>query len=126
MQNGWDALIQSTQNTELMQSLSWKAARSPERRALEGSLVRLEPVDPDRHSAALFTSSEAAPEIWTHLAYGPFPNQATFTSWLEDRAATEDPLFYAIVDREAGGARGVGSFLRMEPAPAAIEICHLW
>jgi RimJ/RimL family protein N-acetyltransferase len=126
IQNSRDSLIYSTQNTERMQSLNWKPAKPPERRALEGSLVRLEPVDPDRHGVALFTSSETAPEIWTHLAYGPFPNQATFTSWLEARAATEDPLFYAIVDREAGGARGMASFLRMEPAHGVIEIGHIW
>jgi RimJ/RimL family protein N-acetyltransferase len=126
IQNGRNSLIYSTQNTERMESLNWKPARPPERRALEGSLVRLEPVDPDRHGAALFTSSEAAPEIWTHLAYGPFPNQAAFTSWLEDRAATEDPLFYAIVDRAAGSARGMASFLRMDPQNGVIEIGHIW
>ncbi len=109
-----------------MRSLNWKPAKPPERRALEGSLVRLEPVEPDRHSAALFTSSEAAPEIWTHLAYGPFPNLAAFTSWLEDRAATEDPLFYAIVDRASGSARGMASFLRMDPQNGVIEIGHIW
>jgi RimJ/RimL family protein N-acetyltransferase len=109
-----------------MQSLNWKPAKPPDRRKLEGSLVRLEPVDPDRHSAALFTSSEAAPEIWTHLAYGPFPNQAAFTGWLEDRAATKDPLFYAILDRAAGSARGMASFLRMEPQNGVIEIGHIW
>ena len=109
-----------------MRSLNWKPAKPPERRALEGSLVRLEPVDPDRHGVALFTSSEAAPEIWTHLAYGPFPNQAVFTSWLEDRAATEDPLFYAIVDRASGSAHGMASFLRMDPQNGVIEIGHIW
>ncbi len=109
-----------------MRSLNWKPAKPPERRALEGSLVRLEPVEPDRHSAALFTSSEAAPEIWTHLAYGPFPNLAAFTSWLEDRAATEDPLFYAIVDRASGSAHGMASFLRMDPQNGVIEIGHIW
>ena len=86
----------------------------------------LEPVEPDRHAVSLFTSSEQAPELWTHLAYGPFANQAVFTKWLEDRAATEDPLFYAIVDRAAGGARGMASFLRMEPVHGVIEIGHIW
>src|SRR6266851_4587017 len=126
IQNARDPSIYSTQNTERMRSLNWKPAKPPERRALEGSLVRLEPVEPDRHSAALFTSSEAAPEIWTHLAYGPFPNLAAFTSWLEDRAATEDPLFYAIVDRASGSAHGMASFLRMDPQNGVIEIGHIW
>jgi RimJ/RimL family protein N-acetyltransferase len=38
----------------------------------------------------------------------------------------EDPLFYAIVDRAAGAARGMASFLRMEPQHGVIEIGHIW
>ena len=109
-----------------MPGLDWKPARLPQRVSLEGDTVVLEPVDPARHAAALFSSSEPAPELWKHLAYGPFANQAMFTRWLEDRAATDDPLFYAIVDREAGGARGMASFLRMEPQNGVIEIGHIW
>jgi RimJ/RimL family protein N-acetyltransferase len=109
-----------------MPGLDWKPARLPQRVPLEGVTVVLEPVDPDRHAKALYSSSERAPEIWTHLAYGPFGSQAAFTGWLEDRAATEDPLFYAVVDRAGGGARGMASFLRMEPQPGVIEIGHIW
>lgn len=98
----------------------------PQRVPLEGVAVVLEPVEPERHAAALFSSSEQAPDLWTHLAYGPFANQAVFASWLEDRAATQDPLFYAIVDRAAGSARGMASFLRMEPSHGVIEIGHIW
>jgi RimJ/RimL family protein N-acetyltransferase len=109
-----------------MPGLDWKSARLPQRVPLEGDAVVLEPVDPDRHAIALFSSSKQAPELWTYLAYGPFASQAVFTRWLADRAATEDPLFYAIVDRAAGGARGMASFLRMEPVHGVIEIGHIW
>jgi len=109
-----------------MPGLNWKPARLPQRVPLEGDTVVLEPVDPAGHAAALFSSSEPAPELWKHLAYGPFADQPVFTRWLEDRAATDDPLFYAIVDREAGGARGMASFLRMEPQNGVIEIGHIW
>lgn len=109
-----------------MPGLDWKSARLPQRVPLEGNTVVLEPVDPERHAIDLFSSSEFAPELWKHLAYGPFANQAVFTTWLEERAATDDPLFYAVVDREAGAARGMASFLRMEPQHGVIEIGHIW
>jgi RimJ/RimL family protein N-acetyltransferase len=109
-----------------MPELDWKSARLPQRVPLQGNTVVLEPVDPPRHATELFSSSKDAPELWKHLAYGPFANQAEFTSWLEDRSATEDPLFYAIIDRESGGARGMASFLRMEPHHGVIEIGHIW
>jgi RimJ/RimL family protein N-acetyltransferase len=109
-----------------MPGLDWKAARLPQRVPLDGATVVLQPIDPERHATDLFSSSEGAPELWNHLGYGPFANQAEFTSWLNDRAATEDPLFYAIVDRAAGAARGMASFLRMEPQHGVIEIGHIW
>jgi RimJ/RimL family protein N-acetyltransferase len=109
-----------------MPGLDWKPARLPQRVPLEGDTVVLEPIDPKRHAAALFTSSSAAPELWKHLAYGPFEDQAVFSKWLGERASSDDPLFYAIVDRAAGGARGMASYLRMEPQHGVIEIGHIW
>jgi RimJ/RimL family protein N-acetyltransferase len=109
-----------------MRGLDWKPARLPQRVPLKGVTVVLEPVDPPHHASALYSSSDHAPDLWTHLAYGPFASQAEFTSWLEGRAATQDPLFYSVVDLAAGGARGMASFLRMEPAHGVIEIGHIW
>jgi RimJ/RimL family protein N-acetyltransferase len=88
--------------------------------------VVLEPLDPARHATALFSSSKDAPELWKHLAYGPFANQGAFRAWLQDRAATDDPLFYALVDRAAREARGMASYLRIEPDHGVIEIGHIW
>jgi len=98
----------------------------PKKVPLDGGTVVLEPVDPARHAASLFASSKDAPELWKHLAYGPFHDQEEFTSWLQERAATDDPLFYALVDRAAAEARGMASYLRMEPHPGGIEIGHIW
>jgi RimJ/RimL family protein N-acetyltransferase len=109
-----------------MPGLDWKPARLPQRVPLQGVTVVLEPVDPRHHASALYSSSEHAPELWTHLAYGPFASQAEFARWLEGRAATEDPLFYAVVDLVTGDARGMASFLRMEPTHGVIEIGHIW
>ncbi len=86
----------------------------------------LEPVDPGRHATDLFSSADGAPELWNHLAYGPFASQQEFTAWLKDRVTTDDPLFYAIIDRASGMARGMASYLRVEPAHGVIEIGHIW
>jgi RimJ/RimL family protein N-acetyltransferase len=109
-----------------MPGLNWSPARTPERTPLEGETVRLEPVDPARHARDLFTASESAPSLWDHLAYGPFENQEAFTDWLEDRAASDDPLFYAIIDRASGRAQGMASYMRIMPEHGVIEIGHIW
>ncbi|HUY74458.1 MAG TPA: GNAT family protein [Candidatus Dormibacteraeota bacterium] len=107
-------------------SLSWKGARAVERSPLEGELVRLEPVDPARHGRDLFEASRHADGIWTYLAYGPFESFESFTEWLEARAASTDPLFFAVVDRQARAARGMASYMRMAPGDGVIEIGHIW
>jgi RimJ/RimL family protein N-acetyltransferase len=109
-----------------MPGLDWKPARRPERAPLEGETVRLEPVDPDRHAGELFGASVGAPTLWDYLAYGPFPSRTVFTEWLKERAASEDPLFYAVVDRDSRTARGMASLMRIKPEHGVIEIGHIW
>jgi RimJ/RimL family protein N-acetyltransferase len=109
-----------------VQRLDWKPARRPERTPLAGETVRLEPVDAERHAVDLFTSSKDAPALWDYLAYGPFSNQQAFTNWLKERAASDDPLFYAVVDRGSGTARGMASLMRIKPEHGVIEVGHIW
>jgi RimJ/RimL family protein N-acetyltransferase len=109
-----------------MTTIDWKPARMPERVVLEGETVRVEPVDPLRHAEQLYVASAGAGSIWDYLPYGPFAGQAEFTEWLRARAESSDPLFFAIVDREVGEARGMASLLRMAPEHGVIEIGHIW
>jgi RimJ/RimL family protein N-acetyltransferase len=111
-----------------IRALNWSPAAVPPRTAIDGELVRLEVLDPQRHAASLFTSSHApgAEDLWQHLPYGPFAGQAEFTAWLEQRAASADPLFYAVVDWESMRALGMASFLRIKPDNGVIEIGHIW
>jgi RimJ/RimL family protein N-acetyltransferase len=41
-------------------------------------------------------------------------------------AASEDPLFYAVIDLRDGRAGGVASYLRITPEHGVIEIGHIW
>ena len=107
-------------------SLQWKPARPLSRAALEGELVRLEPVDVSRHAGQLFAAQSSAPELWEYLPYGPFESETAFGMWLTERAATSDPLFYAIVERRSGRALGMASFLRVEQGHGVIEVGHIW
>jgi RimJ/RimL family protein N-acetyltransferase len=108
--------------------LSWSTAGLPGRTAIDGDLVRLETLDPERHAASLFASSHVpgAEGLWQYLPYGPFASQAEFTTWLDERAASGDPLFYAVVDWESMRAVGMASYLRMKPEHGVIEIGHIW
>ena len=109
-----------------MQKLDWHPAKSPRREPLERETVRLEPLDPGRHGEELFASTIGADSTWTYLPYGPFAGKDEFVSWLAEHAATDDPLAFTIIDRVAGAARGMATFMSIVPEHGVIEIGHIW
>jgi RimJ/RimL family protein N-acetyltransferase len=91
--------------------------------------VRLEPVEPGAHAESLYRLSHSRPEdavLWIYLAYGPFADQGALAAWLEERARSEDPLFFALVEQASGEAAGMASYLNIVPANGSIEIGHIW
>jgi RimJ/RimL family protein N-acetyltransferase len=102
----------------------WKGAKRPPRSPLEGRTCRLEPLDPARHAAALFAALAEDKEgrLWTYLPSGPFTDLAGYEAWLSARAAEDDRLTYAIVDKAAGAALGAASYLRIDPGAGSIEV----
>ena len=105
------------------------SGRRPAREPMERAYVRLEPVEVAAHAASLYALSHARPEdavLWTYLAYGPFADQGAFERWLFERAASDDPLFFAIVEQASGQACGMASYLNIVPANGCIEIGHIW
>jgi RimJ/RimL family protein N-acetyltransferase len=87
--------------------------------------VRLEPIDRERHLAALWESGRDE-SLWTYLATGPYVDEAPFAELIDSYQASEDPLFYAIVDLRDGRAVGVASYLRITPEHGVIEIGNIW
>jgi RimJ/RimL family protein N-acetyltransferase len=94
---------------------------------MPGQFCRLEPLDLDRHAAALFEAdaADADGRSWTYLAYGPFGNFATYREWLAATCLGNDPLFFAIVDAADGRAAGLASYLRIAPQAGSIEVGHI-
>lgn len=91
-----------------------------------GRYGRLEALDAERHAADLFGAygHDALGAGWTYLPYGPFADAAAFHAWLGQMAATDDPLFFAIVN-EDGHAVGVASYLRINVEMGSIEVGHI-
>jgi RimJ/RimL family protein N-acetyltransferase len=105
------------------------SGRAPGREPLLGTYVRLQPVEVAAHAESLYRLSHARPEdaiLWTYLAYGPFADQGAFERWLAERARSDDPLFFAIVEQASGQASGMASYLNIVPANGCIEIGHIW
>jgi RimJ/RimL family protein N-acetyltransferase len=107
---------------------SWTPRIAPARAPIAGTHAMLEPLEPERHGDDLFAAAtdSSDPGMWSYLPYGPFRHEAEFAAFLARQAATDDPMHFAIIDRESGRAVGMCSFMRMDLANGAIEIGHIW
>jgi RimJ/RimL family protein N-acetyltransferase len=105
----------------------WSERPRPPARAMEGRFVRLEPIDPAQHAAALFAanSHDVGGRNWTYMPYGPFERLADYEAWMHASCLGDDPLFHAVIDRAGGQAVGVASYLRIEPKVGVIEVGHI-
>jgi len=100
-------------------------ARRPARVTLEGRFVRLEPLDAARHGPALWTNVAGADEVWDYLFDEPSPDKASLVAGLARKAASEDPLFWAIVDKASGEAQGYATLMRVDPIHRTIEVGNI-
>jgi RimJ/RimL family protein N-acetyltransferase len=96
----------------------------PDRVTLEGQEVCLEPLNPSHHGDALFeaTAGRDQDNLWTYMFDGPFEDRAAFDASIARLATSEDPLYFAIVDRRSGGATGRAALMRIEAAHRVVEV----
>jgi RimJ/RimL family protein N-acetyltransferase len=99
-------------------------AERPIARQLAGRHVTLTALDPGAHARSLYEGSHGpdADALWHYLADGPYDSLDSFTASLAPKAASSDPLFFAIVDNASGDAVGYASFMRIEPQHRVIEV----
>lgn len=105
----------------------WTPRPRPGRTTLEGRYVRLEPLDVARHGDDLYrvSSGPEADALFRYLPDRPPESRSAFEPWLAKAAASEDPQFFAAVDRATGRAEGRLTFLRIETAHGTIETGHI-
>jgi RimJ/RimL family protein N-acetyltransferase len=99
-------------------------AKRPQRTRLQGRVVALEPLDPQVHGESLYEAIRG-PEgenLYRYIAYGPFSHLASFLCDLTEKAKTEDPMYYAIVQSHSGQVVGHAAYLRITPEHRCIEV----
>ncbi len=107
---------------------NWTPRPRPERKVLEGRYARLEPLDPKKHGDELFAAS-SVPDADTRFAWLPDvppADRAAFEPWLQNAAASDDPLFFAVIDKASGKVAGRQTLMRMDPANGVIEIGNIY
>lgn len=99
-------------------------APRPQRITMEGRHVTLAPLDPRGHGDDLWESTRGAENdpLWRYLFDGPYPDRASFDAQMESRAASKDPLFFAILDGRSQRALGWAAYMRIERRHRVIEV----
>jgi RimJ/RimL family protein N-acetyltransferase len=94
---------------------------------MNGRYGRVEALDIDRHAQSLFEANRAdtTGAHWTYLFDEKPPTFDAYRAWIGRMAASEDPMFHAIVDGETGRALGVAAFMRIDRSHGVIEVGHI-
>lgn len=109
--------------------LGWAPVPPPSRVMLTGRFVRLEPLDPGVHVTALFEAAQgpgADPHLWDYMSSGPYADFSAFRAYLDDAAATDDPLAFTVIDLADEMPRGMARLMRIDPANGVGEVGHIW
>lgn len=106
----------------------WQPRPRPARVTLEGRYCRLEPLDAKRHGADLLerTNGPGSEVLYRYLSEGPF-TKPELDEWFVRRASSDDPLFYAVIDKASGRCEGRQALMRITPEFGVIEVGNvLW
>jgi RimJ/RimL family protein N-acetyltransferase len=106
---------------------NWTPRLRPEHVVLEGRFVRLEPLSVAKHGDDLFAAETApgADERFRYLYDLPPASRAEYQPWLDKAEASEDPLFFAIVDQQTGVSIGRQTLMRIDAANGVVEIGNI-
>ena len=96
----------------------------PRRVSFEGRTISLVPLDAHEHLESLWASTGGPKNehLWTYMFEHAFQNRASFEANLQRKEASEDPLFYSIIEKASGDAVGWAAYMRMEPLHRVIEV----
>lgn len=108
---------------------AWTPRKPPQKIAMEGRTVRLEPLSAAKHGDGLFAASATADgeERFRWLGEGAPTTADAFRPWLEKVEASSDPLWFTVIDKASGRIAGRQTFMRTDTANGVTEIGNiLW
>jgi RimJ/RimL family protein N-acetyltransferase len=99
-------------------------AKRPAPVTLAGRFGSVERLDAARHGPTLWQAIRGHDGLWTYNPFGPFPEEAVFSTWLAEREKVTDPYYYVSVDK-AGRAIGMATLMEIRPNHRVIEVGHV-
>lgn len=89
--------------------------------------MTLVPFDQGAHAGTLYeaTHGPEKEDQWRWMGDGPFASREAYDEAFAKKAASADPLFFAITETATGRPVGQASYLRIEPAHRCIEVGNI-
>lgn len=106
----------------------WQPRPRPARSITLGRYVDLVPLNTDEHAQALFEAS-SVPDAHTRFTWLPEVPPATlneFLVWVKESVASEDPLFFAVIDKASGKVAGRQTLMRIDADNGVVEIGNIY
>jgi RimJ/RimL family protein N-acetyltransferase len=106
---------------------NWKPRPLPQRIALDGRFVRLEPLSASAHGDELYAAATEgdADARFRWLFENTPSSRADFQLWLEKAEASSDPMYFAVIEKASGKVAGRQTFMRIDPAFGVAEIGNI-
>lgn len=106
---------------------NWKGCERPHRKVFEGRYVRLEPLDVEAHGDGLYQAAIEgdADERFRWLSESTPQSREEFEPWLSKAGASEDPMYFTVIDLASGNISGRQTMMRMKPQYGVAEIGHI-
>jgi RimJ/RimL family protein N-acetyltransferase len=107
---------------------NWQPRPRPERKVLEGRYVQLEPLDAKKHGDGLYEASTVpdADQRFAWLFENPPRSRAEFDAWLAKVEASQDPVYFAVIDKASGKVAGRQTLMRIDQNHGVIEIGSIY
>lgn len=102
----------------------WQIKPLPERKVLRGRYVQLEPMNAATHAESLYNSISGlgVEDRFFYLFDDPPESPEALYKWAEKASASEDPLYFAVVDQADERTLGRVALMRIKPEHGVIEI----
>lgn len=106
----------------------WTPCGLPERLVLDGNFVRLVPLDAQRHAREMYEASNVADAAakFRYLYENPPEDEKSFIEWVSQVSVSDDPLYFAVIDKASGRVAGRQTLMRIDAANGCIEIGHIY
>lgn len=101
----------------------------PEKKALCGQYIRLEPLSAVQHCDQLYEISHGSVDlesVWTYLFQGPFASKCQMRAWLQDIESRSDPMFFAAVNQRTKQVAGMLSIMNIDSRMRRLELGNIW